>query len=161
MNQADNPYQTPKAELAPRPTGKARSPFLAIATGFGIDVGGTFASSILISIVYGVFLGLSGVKPDDLAEELTSGLQHSWPFAIQLVIGLGFSIFGGYVGARMVKRAEYHFGTLQGALSAGLCLAMGQQGESQALYLGLTFATLAAVLIGAHLGRLSNQHKTG
>jgi hypothetical protein len=151
-----NPYAPPEASVQDQPS-KPGSAIKAIALGLAVDIGGSLLSTIILAVIYGVALGAAGVKREDIAGTLQASATDSWFFYAGTLAGLGFSVLGGYVCARIARRSEMKFGAILAALSAltGFLLA----GDEQQLgtVLSLTLVGFGAVIVGARLGLAKNR----
>jgi hypothetical protein len=56
-----NPYAPPQAALNDLPAG-AGSPIKAVTFGLAADIGGTFAGTMVLMLIYGLVLGASGAS---------------------------------------------------------------------------------------------------
>jgi hypothetical protein len=153
-----NPYAPPQAALKDAPPA-AGSAVKAVVLGLLTDVGGTLAAVVLIMFVYGIVLGASGVRQEEIAAAVNvdfASTDSGW-FYVGAAIGLGFSVLGGYVCARIARRSEMKLGAIMALLSAGLGLAMGSDQMQLGTNLSMTLATLIAVMAGARFGQKKNQ----
>ena len=89
-----------------------------MSVGGFIDVALTIVLSILLMIYAAAQLDVANLPQDQIRIAIrANALFH----ALQLLIGIVGSIFGGYVAAWLAKRNEL----FNGALSSFLCVAMG------------------------------------
>lgn len=152
----NNPYAPPDAKLAD-PAGAPGSPVKAVAIGLAVDLGGSIIATLLLAIAYGIVLGALGVSAEEI-EAVTTNMPSDSPFFyLATLAGLGFSALGGYVCARIAKRAELRLGAILAAISAGIGLALGGDPGRLGLLLSLTLLGVAAVLFGAKTGRAKNR----
>ena len=145
----DNPYNAPKTDVDRRESGPQRSLALAIAIGALADVAGTIAGGGVIAVVAAVVHGATGGNPDDFARWAEAGPLTGILFAM----GLGFTMLGGYVGARFANRLEYAVACGVGicSLALGELLSSGGSGPVGWIYwLGFA-ATIPCALVGGHL----------
>jgi hypothetical protein len=151
-----NPYAPPGAALQDLPA-KAGSALKAVTLGLLVDVGGTTAGGLLLGILYGIWLAASGMSVEDVAAASEGAMQQSWMFWISTAMGLGFSVLGGFVCARIARRNEIKLGAILALLSAllGYLLAAGYY--ELGTFLSLTLASIGAVIFGAHLGYRKNR----
>ena len=149
-----NPYAAPEAKLAD-PAAKGGSPLKAIVLGSLTDIGGSLLSSAILLFIYGIVLGAQGMAPEEIAG-LGAISRDSWVYYLDMLIGLGFSVLGGYVCARIVRRGEYKYGAIQAALSALLGALAGFNPEDFGLFLSLEITSTALVMLGVHLGAKRN-----
>ena len=152
-----NPYAPPEAavqDLPPRPG----SAFKAIAFGLATDIGGTLLATIIMALIYGAALGAAGVNSEEIAATLRASATDSWFFYALALVGLGFSVLGGYVCARIARRSEMKLGAILAAASAvsGFFLA-GDEQQQLGTLLSLTLLGFGAVLVGARLGLAKNR----
>lgn len=151
-----NPYTPPQAELAdaePQPG----SPVKAVVLGLVVDIGGTLVASAVLGIIYGISLAASGASQEEIAEISANLPLDSWPIIGSTVFGCAFSVLGGYVCARIVKRAEYKYGAFVAVISAILGLLMGAGHYSELANVSLTVLTFLMVMLGARLGYAKNR----
>jgi len=151
-----NPYAPPEAtvhDLPPRPG----SAFKAIALGLAVDVGGSLIATVILAVIYGAALGAAGVRREDIAATMQASATDSWFFYAGVLFGLGFSMLGGYVCARIARRSELKLGAILAALSALLGLALAGDDHQLGTLLSLTLAGIGAVIAGARLGLARNR----
>jgi hypothetical protein len=74
-------------------------------------------------------------------------------FALGLIVGLGFSVLGGYVCGRIARRSEYRLAGIQAVLSVLLTSAFGDSSAELGVDAALTVLSVACVIVGAHLAR--------
>lgn len=102
----------------------------AILTGGLVDVGGTYLWGLLIGAIVTSAYGLSPLPPDQLATQLDQIFQTDPVISgVNLVVGLLFSILGGYVAARAAKQDELLNGGMSGWLGVVLGIATLVTGE--------------------------------
>jgi MFS family permease len=153
----NNPYVPPVAELkdAPRPPG---SPVKAIVLGFLIDVLGTLLGVTILGVGYTFVMARQGLS----AEQMQSVMQKqsmTTPFGLtSLLVGTAFSVLGGWICSRIVRRNELKFGAILAALITliGLVLAGTERMSSPELVV-TSILTVVAVMGGAALGRSGNK----
>ncbi len=153
----DNPNNAPKTEVDRRESGPQRSLALAIAVGALADVAGTIVGGGVVAVIAAVVHGATGGNPDDFARWAEAGPLTGVTFAM----GLGFTVLGGYVGARFANRLEYAVacGVGVGSLALGELLSSGTAGHASWLYwLGFA-ATIPCALVGGHLRAIAKPAK--
>lgn len=152
-----NPYTAPEARLsdpAPRPG----SPYKAVALGLLADFGGTVAVSIVMAFVYSVMLAGAGTAPEDIEAALKTVSPDSLYFWIGAIGGCACSVLGGYVCARIARQSEYTLGAILAAIGVVLALLFfGGGGPDVGMAIVLNAATVAAVIVGAHIGKKRNR----
>src|SRR5215510_393560 len=112
-----NPYAPPEATVQDLPS-KPGSAFKAIALGLVVDVGGSLIAAVILAAIYGAALAATGVPREDIAAAMQASTTDSWFFYVGSLVGLGFSVLGGYVCARIARRSEMKLGAILAALSA-------------------------------------------
>ena len=159
MPATDNPDKPPAAALKDAPP-PPRSPILAVIAGLAVDLGGTMAASVAIGIVYTVMLAGQGMGPEQIEQALTQIDPRSRYFWFGTAIGLGFSLLGGYVSARIARRHERQITAILAVLVTAFGLLMSSMSSgtelSPWLSFGLHVSTFAAVMVGGELGRRRN-----
>ncbi len=151
----DNPYKaptTPVKDVPPPP----RSPLLAVLAGVAVDIGGTMVAGLVIGIVYAVMLASQGMNPEQIGEVLVEADPRSGYFAVSVVVGLGFSVLGGYVCGRLARRRERFFAAIAGLLSVAIGLSMGGSAFDFGGDAGMSLLSFASVVLGGELGRRRN-----
>lgn len=157
----DNPYSPPEAPLAdqPRPPG---SPWKAIGLGLLVDIGGTMVLGTVFAILAGVVMASQGYSAEEAEATFSGPVLDSWVSALAMLIGLGCSVAGGYVCARIVRQQELKFAAIQGVLAnvLGLLLAAGPDAADDRPFLLLAVG-FVAVMAGAVGGQLRNRGQQG
>lgn len=151
-----NPYAPPEASVLDTPP-RPGSAFKAIALGLAVDIGGSLIGTVLLALVYGAALGAAGVKGEDIAAAMQVSATDSWFFYVGMLVGLGFSVLGGYVCARIARRSELKLGAILATLSAFSGLAIAGDEQQLGTLLSLTLLGIGAVLVGARLGLAKNR----
>jgi hypothetical protein len=153
---APNPYAPPQAALKDAQPA-AGSAVKAITLGLVADIGGTFAATIVFVVVYGIVLGASGASPEEIAAAAEISSTDSWLFYVTALLGLGFSVLGGFVCARVARRDEMKLGAVLAAISAVLGFALAGDTYQLGTLLSLSLASIGAVMAGARLGYAKNR----
>ena len=101
-------------------------------------------------------------NPGATAEEIEAASRgpflESWLSTVGTLVGLGFSVAGGYVCARIARRSELKFGAIQGVLSNVLGFALsGPQADDRPFL--LASISFVAVLAGAVWGQMRNRER--
>lgn len=146
----ENPYAPPEAKLADAPASPG-SAFKAVALGVAADLGGTLLAGILIGLV---MLG-AGIAPEALDAMAKS--PDAWPFWVGGAAGLGCSLLGGYVCARIARRNEMRLGAVVAAISGIAGFAMTGDDLQLGTLLAMTLLSIGAVLYGARWGAARNR----
>ena len=156
----DNPYKPPASAVRdPPPAPRApRSPVVAVLAGTAIDLGGSLLSGIVIGIVYVAMLAAGGKGTTEIQTTLTQPDPTSAYFIVSAVTGYCFSMLGGYVCARLVRRRERRVTGVMAAISGIVGFALGgigaQFGSSDLIF--FTLIQVACVMLGGELGRRRN-----
>ncbi|HEY2559946.1 MAG TPA: hypothetical protein VGI48_09600 [Caldimonas sp.] len=146
----DPNFTPPQAEVrdTPKPKGSAIKGVLA---GLAVDVAGTVAFGVLLSVTYGAILAASGQGEQEIRAALAEGDSNSIFTAIGVVGGCAFSILGGYVCERVARQRNYRAGAVLGGVSVALGLVLGAVSLPWAENLLLAFLTVGSVLLGTRL----------
>lgn len=151
----DNPYNAPTAVVADRDR-PAGSPLKGVIYGLLVDLGGTLAAASALMIGYGIYLATGGASP----EEIERAAKELDPFSsIGLAagaIGLGFSVLGGYVCARVAGSPELKWAAVVGAISAISGFVLSTEAYSLGTNIVLSALGFAMVMLGGHLGARRN-----
>jgi len=151
-----NPYAPPEATVHDAPP-RPGSAFKAVALGLAVDIGGSLIATVILALIYGVALGAAGVKREDIAATMQASATDSWFFYAATLFGLGFSVLGGYVCARIARRSELKLGAILAVLSALSGLVLATDELQLGTLLSLTLAGVGAVIAGARLGLAKNR----
>ena len=151
-----NPYAPPQAALKDAPPG-AGSAIKAVTLGLLADIGGTFAATIVLMVIYGIVLGASGAGVEEITAAADFASTDSWLFYLSAAVGLAFSVLGGYVCARIARRNEMKLGAVLAAISAVSGLVLAGDTYQLGTLLSLTLAGIIAVMLGARLAYTKNR----
>lgn len=152
-----NPFTPPTAGISQPPDPTPGSPWKAVLLGLLVDIGGSTVAGIPYSILYSIYLASSGMDAEEIVALLQAPPEESPYLWIGYGIGSLFSILGGYVCARIAKRAEYQLASLMATLSALFGVLMVWGHYSLQMSVAVALLSLSCVLLGAHLGRLKNR----
>ncbi|MDB5801823.1 MAG: hypothetical protein JWL63_2762 [Rhodocyclales bacterium] len=159
-----NPYSPPSADvekIAPHPelTPAQRRfvQFKAVLVGVSVDIGGTIIVGVLLSIIYGVIAAAAGESAEQIATSLRNIPHDSWLYIAATFSGLGFSLLGGYLCARIAKGMEYRAGSIQAACSLCLGLFLGGQKESFGMQIALSGLSVLVTMLGVKFGAYRNR----
>jgi hypothetical protein len=154
-----NPYSAPGAKVADPAPGPG-SPYKAVLLGLLTDFGGTFALSITLAFVYAITLAGSGMPQEEIQAAIQNVSPDSWYFWAGLIGGTGFSVLGGYVCARVARQSEYTLGVILAAAGVVLGLLLfGDGGREVGFTIVLNATSVAAVIVGAWLGKKRNRRR--
>lgn len=151
-----SPYKPPATHVedAPRPPG---SPFVAVLLGFVVDVGGTLLTGILLTVVFTLLRAGQGGSTADVEAALTALSSDTTFMVVSGIVGLSFSVLGGYVCARVARRNEYRLAGVQAIVTMLVGYALGGGTLELGYEAALTILSIAAVFAGAARGRRYNE----
>jgi hypothetical protein len=113
-----------------------------------LDVIGTQFINIIISFAHGFILGITGTNTESLTPTFSSSDSL---MVVNLVVGLLFTLSGGFLTARLAKKLELKHAFVMGASSAFLSwLILGFQVRNQYYAIALLL-TIPAALLGSYL----------
>jgi hypothetical protein len=153
--QTRNPYAAPKTRLADPPSAPG-SPIKAVVFGLVTDIAGSTIAYIVMMFAYGIYLGVQGLSPGQIAA-MASFNMGSWTFYAGIALGTAFSALGGYVCARVSRRREYLLGAIVAALSGLFGLVVGHKQYSALVNVLFLILGLVAVMLGTHWGYRRNR----
>lgn len=155
VNNNSKVLSAPLVEVGKLPVKSPKSfSIKAVIYGLLLDIIGTNAASFLIGIVTTTISAIAGTRPDDLTAPFSSSGSL---FGVSLVIGLLFTMSGGFLTAHIAKKLELKHAFVMGSLSAFISLIVGSaqvQNEYQAMALLLT---IPAALLGGYFRRISRK----
>jgi hypothetical protein len=155
MNTPQNPYRSPSAAVADmdRPRG---SPVKGVIYGVLVDIIGTTVATVIIMMLYGVYLGATGGAREEI-ERAASQFDLTSPIGIFVTfVGYVFSFVGGYVCARVARRSELKWAAVVAAISAAFGLVMGMQMLSLSMNALFAALAVATVMAGGYAGARRN-----
>lgn len=147
-----NPFDPPKSRVTDDGT-QAGSTAKAVILALLVDIGGSVLASFVFAIAYSTYMSAGGMPVDRIEAELSRDMQQGWGFAFGTMLGLGFSVLGGYVCARISRRQDLRLAYVVGGLSAAFGLVLGWDALSLVMHIPMAAAGIAAVVFGARLGR--------
>lgn len=101
---SSDPYKTPDSDVTQNEPFSPR-PVRGIIIGLLVDLGGTIITSLIILLIYGIILGITGGGAEAI-ERLTTNYDPYSPIGIVIsIFGLLMSYIAGYVCAK-VSRAQ-------------------------------------------------------
>jgi hypothetical protein len=153
---ADENYKPPATpvEDAPRPPG---SPIVAVLVGFVVDVGGTLLTGILFTVVFSILRASQGGSATDIETALADLSSDTGFMVASGIVGLSFSVLGGYVCARIARRNEYRLAGVQALVTTFVGYSLGGGTLELGYEAALTILSIAAVFAGAARGRRYNE----
>jgi hypothetical protein len=143
-----SPYQPPKASVADMERVPG-SPIKGVVFGVLVDIGGSLALGVVISILYGIVLVASGASQEEMERILASPDPLSWASIVGNMAGFGMSFLGGYVCARVAGKYEYRWAGIVAAVAGVVGLLFGMATYPVEWNLLLALLSVGAVMGGA------------
>jgi hypothetical protein len=110
----------------------------------------------VIGLVYVVLLANRGMSPQEMGEALVAADRLSPYVTVSGVVGLGFSVLGGYVCARVVRRRERRWAAIAGLITGAIGLAFAGGAFGFWVNAGMSLLSFVSVVLGGELGRRRN-----
>ena len=152
-----DPFRPPTTDVD-APDVQHGSAVKAIVLGALVDIGGSMMSGIIFYVLYGIYLGATGNSMDDMAKPMAAADAGNSPIGFLLnMVGCLFSVLGGYVCARIAKHSEYRLGAILSVVTVALGFVLLAGGEPEPLAPMYALFTVAAVMVGSHLGAKINR----
>lgn len=148
---SNDPYTPPSAPVRDRGPETAGSTWKAVTFGVLADILGTFLAGIVLFAVLGSILVSQGATPEELDRTL---MQSDAYLVLAGVLGLGFTVLGGYVAARVANQREYYHALLTGVVVlvvSELMVGLAPEGYPLAYRLIGDLLMIPAALFGGHL----------
>ena len=117
----------------------------AVVFGAIVDNGGT----LLIMTLLAAALVSTGLSEDEVMRRMKSASG----LLLGLIIGLGFTVLGGYIAGRMARSAERMHGALVAVIGMVLALIFHEGGVPVLFDIAGFVAMLPAGLFGGHLAQ--------
>ena len=153
----NDPYSSPSSEIE-RDSESQRSGSLWKGILFGglADVGGTMVMSTIMAIIYIARIWSPDMTPEYIEEVIKQYAQDLTSFSniwsiISLVLGLGFSVLGGYVCAIFAREKWKKAVLILAAILSGYGLLAGSEYYQLGVNLALTLLSVIAVFFGGWL----------
>lgn len=154
-----NPFASPRSSRRPAPvsgTARPSNAVKAIVAGLAVDLGGSFLTGSVLSVVHLVLLVRAGHSASTAGQILSNAPWHS-PFRLLgTVLGCGLSVLGGFVCARLARRLEFRLVGIQCGIGMGLGFAMAPNQHCAVYWIGMIALNIACSMLGAWLGRRRN-----
>lgn len=149
----ENPYRPPETVVtaAGRRPG---SPLKAVAVGTIVNVVGSLLAGVAIGIAAGIYFAALGYDDEQISGAL---MGNDALMLVYFVTGIGFSLWGGYLCARIANKREYRYAFVTGCIGYAIGeLMFAMDPPSRAAlprwYLVASYLLyLPAVLLGASL----------
>jgi len=152
-----HPLQPPEADRPPRPL-RPGSPVRAVTIALVLDLGGSLALNLLLTVLYAAWLQARGLTGTEIDEAMRHIPPDSWAAIAGVLLGACLDVLSGFVCARIVQRDEWRVGGVLAGLS-GLCtLLFNDAGEAmEDLTVLLSLCTVACTLLGVKYGHELNR----
>lgn len=123
-----------------------------ILLGVLTDIGGSTIAGIILMVIFGSSLVTEQMTEQELNEAILAMAQGKGFMITSFIVGLFFTILGGYVAARVAKKGVYLNSGMVGVI--GLILGVLYAGET-ALWLDVAgiISVIPAALLGGYLAR--------
>ena len=144
-------FKPPATEVRDRPRGKG-SAVKGLVLGAVVDLGGTLLFSILLSMVFAIFMTAGGRSPQEIQAALARSDADPLLSGIGLVGGCAFSILGGYVCERVARQGNYRLGVILSCILAAVGLLLSWSTYSLPMLGLFTALTFGSTLLGTRLG---------
>ena len=89
----------------------------AILVGFVSDFVASTIFGVVLSLFMAIVLAMKGYKDAELEKSLISLLDGTTYRILSLIVGLGFTMMGGYVAGRIARSGEYFHSGAVGLLN--------------------------------------------
>jgi hypothetical protein len=151
-----NPYQPPVAVLTEGAPPRKAAPVKAVIYGVLVDLGGSMVAGLLLLAIRTTILIIRGADPDLIGTTTALTDPTSVLSLSSFAIGFAFSFLGGYVCARVARRAELKCSAVAATLSTVGGLALG--GAPYAAWVDTLLGVLSVgmVMFGGYVGALRN-----
>lgn len=161
MERSENPFATTSVAADGEAVARPGSPVKAVLFGFLVDFGGTMGSGLVLGLIFAAFLISAGRSSDEVMRFLSDPPEFSALWTTSTLVGLAFSLLGGYVCARVARRDELRLAAISATLTLGAGLVITRHHRHIGLLLLLVVLTYVAALGGARLGRRKNRRAKG
>ncbi len=148
-----NPYQSPTADLGYGGASQDGSLLKALSLGMATDIGSTLVISIPMYIVFARAEGIAA----EASERLLLAAAESPPFLVaSVLVGLGCTVLGSYVAARIRNRDEMRVGVYFALIAVALGLLFASDMASFPTW--YIAASYSSAPVGAMLGAYLRVH---
>jgi magnesium-transporting ATPase (P-type) len=143
-------YRTPQSDLTTLDAKKGDA-LIAILVATVVDIAATIIVGVIIMVAYGLMLAVNGETQEVITSKLSNlDLTSNVSLAI-LFSGSLFTIFAGYLCAKLANHSEYNIVTIFAIILIVLGLAMGLPYYSLIENVILALITLCCIYFGAWL----------
>lgn len=141
--------------------GMGKISFKGVLVGGITDIVATNVLAVPLIVYVIAAFGLSHLPPGRMSMEIMAAIHDHWPLRLmQAATGVGCSVFGGYVAARLAKHDEL----LNAALSSFLCvaigiysIALGRDAGALPTAVATLFSSVVFALLGGYLRLLQSR----
>jgi hypothetical protein len=117
----NDPYAPPSAPVRDRRPDAPGSTWKAVSLGAVADIAATFLASIVLTAALGATMISRGAIPEQVEAALIASDAY---LLTMMVAGLGCTVLGGYVAARLANQREYYHALLTGIVALVLSEVM-------------------------------------
>jgi len=151
-----SPYAPPVSDVTINET-RAGKPWVGIVLGALVDIGGSIAASAVLMFVYVFLLAKQGVPRDEIVQLVQNPESSPVVYWLGYAIGSLFSLLGGYVCARIVRRKELQWGAVLSVVTVlvGIMFLNSASGVLKLLF--EVALEVALVMGGTWLGMRKNR----
>ena len=110
--------------------------------------------AVIFAIIYSIFLAQQGYSPDEIESMMTTS---SLVYLVSLMLGLGCTVLGRFVCARIAKREEVKHSAIMGV--AGLVLALLSTGGPEPIWYLIigVILTVPLAVVGGYIAYNKNK----
>ena len=156
---SDNIYQPPTSDIEVDESHRG-SPTRAILAGLAVDLFGSLILGVAISVGYAAFLASQGLDEHEIQSALANVDAFTPLWFIGTALGLGITVFAGFVCAAIVNYEEYRYCTILGIISCTFAFIFSIGHHSSSELAGILILTIASCQAGAWL-HIRRKHAKG
>lgn len=152
---SDNPYTPPSAPVDSREMGRIGPTWKAVLMGVATDLLGTTLAGIVLVVFFSGMLVAQGHQPEQIGSRLMESSAYQ---IVSLMVGLAFTVLGGYVAARVANHREYWHALIVGAIVlviGEVVISSDPTGMKLSLRIIGDLMVIPAALMGGHLYRVA------
>ncbi len=148
-------YKTPSSDPSKNMKENGSS-IKAILFGSSFDIGCSIVLSVLIVILYSIFLGFQGLNAEEVTNRLANFDVYSLIGILSMVLGGLISVCAGYICSSKSLYNVYRDSLIVGLISSSLTFSSGSSTMSLTMKVVLALMTIILVLAGAFIWK--NKH---
>ena len=126
----------------------------AIGIGVLVDIAGSLITALIFAIVYSIILSQQGHSTTEIESMMTGS---SFVYLVSLILGLGCTVLGGFVCARIAKREEVKHSAIMGV--GGLVLSLLSTGDPEPVWYLIigVILTVPMAVVGGYIAYTKNK----